>query len=50
MFEEQGHILVWHDGEKLKDVIEKLEEFVPKPFISKKDKMLKLLKNFIESV
>lgn len=50
VFEEQGHILVWHDGEKLKDVIEKLEEFVPKPFISKKDKMLKLLKNFIESV
>lgn len=50
VFEEQGHILVWHDGEKLKDVIAKLDHFEPRPFISKKDKMLKLLKDFIDSI
>lgn len=50
VFEEQGHILVWHEGEKLKDVIAQLDEFEPKPFKSQKDKMLKLLKEFIDSI
>jgi UDP-N-acetylglucosamine transferase subunit ALG13 len=50
VFEEQGHILVWRDGEKLEDVLKKVEAFEPKPFVSKKEKMLNLLQDFIDSI
>lgn len=50
VFEEQGHILVWHDGENLEDVIAKLANFEPKPFQSKKEKLMNLLKEFIDSI
>lgn len=47
-FESAGHILVWHDGDKMEDIIEQLDDFEPKPFVSKKDMMLGLLRDFIE--
>jgi UDP-N-acetylglucosamine transferase subunit ALG13 len=50
VFEEQGHILVWDDGEKLEDVLKKAESFEPKPFVSKRDQMIKVLHEFIESI
>lgn len=50
VFQEQGHILVWNDGEILGDIYNQALNFVPKPFISKKEKMIKLLKDFIESI
>jgi len=48
VFEEQNHIIVWRDHEKLEDKIKEAEHFQPTPFVSKKDKMLKLLKDFID--
>lgn len=50
VFEEQNHILVWRDHEKLENKIMEAKHFQPKPFISKKDKMLNLLKDFIENI
>ncbi|WP_343839015.1 PssE/Cps14G family polysaccharide biosynthesis glycosyltransferase [Salinibacillus aidingensis] len=48
VFEKQGHILSWSEGESLEDVIEQAEHFEPKPFHSGKDRMLKILHDFIE--
>ncbi|MFS0674971.1 PssE/Cps14G family polysaccharide biosynthesis glycosyltransferase [Ornithinibacillus sp. 179-J 7C1 HS] len=48
-FESAGHILTWNDGDKMEDVIEALNEFEPKPFVSQKEKMLGLLKEFIDN-
>lgn len=50
VFEEKGHILVWKDGDNLKDVLEKARDFEPKPFVSKKDRMLNILQDFIDSI
>ena len=50
VFEEQGHILVWRDGDKLEDLVKKAENFLPTPFLSKKEKMIEILKNFIDSI
>ncbi|SET25707.1 UDP-N-acetylglucosamine transferase subunit ALG13 [Salinibacillus kushneri] len=48
VFEKQGHILSWNEGENLEKVIIEAEDFEPKPFRSGKDKMLKILYDFIE--
>lgn len=50
VFEEQGHILVWKDGEKLEDVLKEAKGFKPKPFVSKKNQMLNILKDFIDNI
>lgn len=50
VFEEQGHILVWKDGEKLEDVLKEATKFKPKPFVSKKNQMLNILKDFIDNI
>ncbi|WP_085994105.1 PssE/Cps14G family polysaccharide biosynthesis glycosyltransferase [Oceanobacillus senegalensis] len=48
VFVEQGHILSWEDGEDLGNVIQQLETFEPIPFHSEKEKLLGLLRDFIE--
>lgn len=49
VFKEAHHILSWEEGEDLAEVIKESEHFDPKPFKSEKEKMLSLLKNFIDN-
>ncbi|QTN00816.1 exopolysaccharide biosynthesis protein [Sediminibacillus dalangtanensis] len=47
-FTAQGHILSWHDGEKLEAVINQAKHFVPKPFQSGKQRLQQILTDFID--
>lgn len=46
-FEKTGHILAWHDGEDMVDVLIKVNNFTPVPFVSGKIEILSILKDFI---
>ncbi|MFC4558009.1 PssE/Cps14G family polysaccharide biosynthesis glycosyltransferase [Virgibacillus kekensis] len=48
VFKEKGHILEWDDRTPLQEVMKSVEEFSPKPFVSGKEKMIKLIDDFIE--
>lgn len=48
-FVKTGYILEWEDGQPLKEVLQKVDTFNPKPFVSSKDKILKLISNFIDN-
>lgn len=50
VFVENGHILSWDEEKSLEMVVKEAETFQPKPFHSKKQKMLSLLEEFIDNV
>ncbi|WP_407269356.1 PssE/Cps14G family polysaccharide biosynthesis glycosyltransferase [Radiobacillus sp. PE A8.2] len=46
----EGHILRWDDGEKLEYIIKQVESFEPVPFKGNKQKMIGILRNFIDKL
>ena len=48
-FSEMGYILPYNEGDKLALVIQKSKKFKPKKYVSNTDKMIKLIKDFIDN-
>ncbi|WP_053218145.1 PssE/Cps14G family polysaccharide biosynthesis glycosyltransferase [Virgibacillus senegalensis] len=47
-FTAQGHILSWHDGDRLEAVMNQAKHFVPKAFHSGKHRLQQILTDFID--
>ncbi|MCP8617487.1 PssE/Cps14G family polysaccharide biosynthesis glycosyltransferase [Salirhabdus salicampi] len=50
VFTKKGHILAWHEQDRLEDMIKEAESFEPKPYRSGKEHILKLIEQFISDV
>ena len=48
-FSEMGYILAYNDGDSLGDVLEKSKKFKPKKYVSNTDKVIKIIKDFIDN-
>ena len=48
-FSEMGYILAYNEEDKLEDVLEKSKKFKPKKYVSNTDKVIKIIKNFIDN-
>ncbi|MBA2874605.1 PssE/Cps14G family polysaccharide biosynthesis glycosyltransferase [Thermaerobacillus caldiproteolyticus] len=46
-FEKTGHILAWYDGEDFGNILKKIDHFEPVPFVSGKNKIISILRTFI---
>jgi hypothetical protein len=44
-----GYILPWNEGNDLEDILKKVIDFAPKAYISRKDKIINFLRNYIDS-
>jgi UDP-N-acetylglucosamine transferase subunit ALG13 len=49
-FYELGHILYWDEHLDLADVLKKVNDFQPRPFISSRTRIIKLIEDFIENL
>jgi len=49
-FSTNGHILKCYEEDQLSEVIKLSEEFIPKPFKSKRDQMINVIESFIEEL
>lgn len=47
-FENQHHIIAWNENDQLEDIIRRIDDFEPEPFISKKEIIINHLLNFFE--
>jgi UDP-N-acetylglucosamine transferase subunit ALG13 len=47
-FEKTGHILAWYDGEDFSEVLKKVEQFEPVPFVSGKNEIISIIRTFID--
>lgn len=47
-FRETGHILCWNEPEELAEVLRLVKNFKPVPFVSGNEKILSLIKQFID--
>ena len=48
-FSEMGYILPYNEGDNLEEIIKKSKSFKPKKYVSNTDKMIKLIKDFIDN-
>jgi UDP-N-acetylglucosamine transferase subunit ALG13 len=46
-FEKTGHILAWYDGDDLGEVLKRIKDFKPVPFVSGKKEIISIIRNFI---
>jgi UDP-N-acetylglucosamine transferase subunit ALG13 len=49
-FAKSNYIIPWNENESFEEVLAKAEDFVPKPFISTKDKLVDALIDYIENI
>lgn len=49
-FDKSNYIIAWNENESFEEVLAKAENFVPKPFISTKDKLVNALIDYIENI
>ncbi|HVX25632.1 MAG TPA: PssE/Cps14G family polysaccharide biosynthesis glycosyltransferase [Parafilimonas sp.] len=49
-FARSGYIIPWNENETFEDVLAKAENFVPKPFVSTKEKLVGALIDYIEKI
>ncbi|QHS23516.1 exopolysaccharide biosynthesis protein [Virgibacillus sp. MSP4-1] len=50
VFTERGHILSWNDGERLEDVLKESEDFMPVPYQSGNERIVRILEDFISDI
>lgn len=48
-FANEGYILSYNDGDKLSDVLKKVNSFKPKKYVSNKENMQKVVKDYIDN-
>lgn len=48
IFKEQGHVLVYEEGDDIKELYKKAKDFSPKPFISNNSNFVSKLKSFLD--
>ena len=48
-FSEMGYILPYNESDKLAEVIQKSKKFKPKKYVSNTDKVIKIIKDFIDN-
>jgi len=48
VFSPKGYLLAWEDGEKLEDVLNRVEAFVPVPYKFSEDKISEAIIDFLE--
>ena len=48
-FVKEGYILEWREGELFENVLNRLNDFKPKKYISKRDEILMYLENYIKN-
>ena len=48
-FSEMGYVLAYNEGDNLEDIIEKSKKFKPKKYVSNTEKMIKIIKDFIDN-
>lgn len=49
-FAQSGYLLPWHEDDSLKTILRQAEDFIPRPYLSRKEHIVGYLKEYLDSL